>query len=82
MKYGNDNGNTFSMSIVESKFDLFHRVINNGQFSEVSRSSSLTSFQSWYLKLGHLKSLSTGFVVVVVVVCLLFCFVVLYPAGF
>ena len=63
------------MSMAESMFDFLHRVINNGQFLEVSRSSSLTSFQSWYFQLGHFKSLSTVFLVVAVVVCL---FIILF----
>ena len=66
LTYRNDNGNTFCMSMVESMFDFLHRVINNGQFSEVSRSSPLKSFQSRYFQLGHFKSLSAAFLVVVV----------------
>ena len=54
LTYGNDNENTFRVSMVESKSEFLHRVINTGKFSEVFRSSSLTPFLTWYFQLGHL----------------------------
>ena len=44
--YGNDNGNTFRVSMVESMFEFSLRVISTGEFSEVYRSFSLVFLSS------------------------------------